>query len=188
MSKLRDKHLYEDRVQRIYASLLFSFCLIVLMWAIIFKFNIYSLLHIEKNNATPIGERLLEGIVPLRSIFWAIKNLKWWQIGIFVLNILCFIPAGMLLPFMASRKKCLLFFFFFPCALELFQLSAGWGVMDTTDIVANFFGGYIGCKIYDLLYPRLSEKAINALLLSLILPAFFFSVFVTVRTILYFPV
>lgn len=188
MAKLQDKLLYGERARRITASLLFSFCLIILIWAIIFKFNISSLLSIERNRDLPLWERFTAGLIPLRSLIDSLNPVNWFQIGIFFLNIFCFIPAGMLLPFITGRKKCLLFFFLFPCALELFQLFSGFGVLDTTDLITNFTGGYIGCKIYDLLYPRLSERAINTMLLSLLLPAFCLSAFVIIRTIVYFPI
>lgn len=188
MSKLQDRLLYSDRAQKVYASLLFFFCLVVLIWAIVFKFNINSLLSIERNRALPLWERFVEGLVPFRSLIDSLNPVNWWQIGVFLLNILCFIPTGMLLPFITSRKKCLLFLLLFPISLELFQLFSGFGILDTTDLITNFFGGYIGCKIYDLLYPRLSKKAINTMLLSLLLPAFSVGVFVTVRTVLYFPI
>ncbi len=188
MSKLRDRLLYGDRAQKIYASLLFFFCLVILIWAIVFKFNINSLLSIERNRALPLWERFFGGLVPFRSLVHSLNPINWWQIGVFLLNILCFIPAGMLLPFIASRRASLLWLFLFTCGLELFQLFSGFGILDTTDLITNFAGAYIGCRIYDLLYPRLSEKAINTMLLSLVLPAFCFSLFVIIRTIVYFPI
>ncbi len=188
MPKLRDKLLYSERAQKLYVSLLLLFLLVILIWAIVFKFNINSLLSIERNRGLPLWERFLEGLVPFRSLIKSLSPLNWWQIGVFLLNVFCFIPVGMLLPFIAGRKKSLLWMLLFICGLELFQLFSGFGILDTTDIITNFAGVYIGCKIFDLLYPRLSEKAINTMLLSLILPAFFFSVFVILRTIVYFPI
>ncbi len=188
MKKLRDRLLCGERAQKNYASLLFALCLIVLIWGIIFKFNINSLLSIEKNRSFPLWERFLGGLIPFRSLLHALDPVNWWQIGIFLLNILCFIPVGMLLPFIMGRKKGLLFLFLFPVALELFQLFSGFGILDTTDLITNFAGGYIGCRIYDLLYPRLSERAINTMLFSLLFPALGVSVFAVIQTVVYFPI
>ncbi len=188
MSKLRDKLLYSERAQKLYASFLLPFLLVILIWAIVFKFNINSLLSIEWNRGLPLWERFLGGLIPFRSLIDSLKPVNWWGIGVFLLNIFCFIPAGMLLPFIAGRKKSLLWMLLFICGLELFQLFSGFGILDTTDIITNFAGVHIGCKIFDLLYPRLSEGVINTMLLALVFPAFACAVFVTVRTVIYFPI
>ena len=178
----------QEKINRSNVILLFSFYIIVLLWVIVFKCNAYNELHIDKNLAKPLWERFTRRLIPFQDIVVSIATRNVVDILSFFFNIICCIPGGMLLGFFLKKKWGLIWSTVFILGVELFQLFSGWGGFDLTDIFLNVFGVYLGYLVFDWLYPKLSNKAINSAVLITLIPAFAATTFAIVRTILTSPI
>ena len=75
-----------------------------------------------------------------------------------VLNVLLFLPAGMIFTVCGyDRKKTVLLSFLVSLFLELLQLLSGCGIFEICDLVHNTLGGYLGAVVYaraaELFFP-----------------------------------
>ncbi len=120
---------------------LFYIYLIVLVWAILYKFNLDFSLE-------PVYSTRSINLIPLAGSF---TNSGIFCIAEFLFNIAAFIPFGIYLsavkPNLASRKKMLIFFLT-SLLFETTQLILMIGVFDVTDLITNTLGGMIGVTIF----------------------------------------
>lgn len=172
------------------AFLLVSYA-IILLWIIVLKCNVASALNeetVERNLSKPLLERLAFRIIPFQDIYLVLFE-RFIPISFFsfVFNTICCIPAGMMLGFFLGKLWGLLWSGLFILGVEVFQLFSGWGIFDITDIFMNLLGVYLGYLVFDFLYKRLSERAINRavkITLAVAIPA---ALGVIVHTALCFP-
>ena len=105
-----------------------------------------------------------------------------------IFNIVCFIPFGTVLSLLINKKAVVLCGFAFSLGVEIFQLFSGWGGFDFADLVLNTLGTFLGVVLYDVLFKKLSERAISITLcicLALIIPL---DAYAIINTITHFPV
>lgn len=169
---------------------LFAVYLVILTWIIIFKCNVTADMQIQKNQATPLIDRLLISIIPFKSFIVSMGTSYRFTYVEFFLNFFAFIPMGLALPFMLGKRKKLTLFITAAVTLsvEIFQLFSGWGGFDTTDLILNFSGGLVGYLIFNKLRHKASDKLINKLTLVLLCISLPFAIAVSVVTALNFPV
>lgn len=91
----------------------------------------------------------------------------------FLLNILAFIPLGILVKainYDGKIFKSLLLGFFFSIFIELSQYLMSLGVSDTTDIISNSLGTYIGIILYTYLVSLLTKNKVDKILVKILFP------------------
>lgn len=178
----------KDSVNKKLISLLILVYFIILIWIIVFKCNNIASLHIEKNRAMSISERITNKAIPFKHTFEAIfYHNSTLEILALIFNIICFIPLGSLFRYFKSSYQTLFICGVFSLAVEIFQLFSGWGGPDIIDIVLNILGAWLGVLIFRYILSRLSVKTLNTIAFCLICVSVPFAVFVIIRSIIYFP-
>lgn len=95
---IRIKEKKGTEINRAAVAVLLLLYVIVLLWIIVFKCNVNSLLNIERNLAIPLWERFTYKIIPFMDIYYMFVNKIFvWNVLAFFFNTICCIPAGMLL-------------------------------------------------------------------------------------------
>ncbi len=138
---------------------LFSIYMIILFWAILYKFSLnFSLEAVYASRSV--------NLIPLAGSFASDGS---FCIAEFLFNIAAFIPFGIYLtaanPKLSGHKKMLIFFLI-SLLFETTQLIFKIGVFDTTDLLTNTLGGMIGvliCKEIIHTFKRRSREMINAI-------------------------
>jgi glycopeptide antibiotics resistance protein len=91
-------------------------------------------------------------------------------------NVLVFIPLGMLMPFLMRKcavLKTMLLCFFISAGFEVLQIINCIGAFTYIDIINNTAGGIIGAIIYLLLHKKVKEKPLTVaftVLISILIP------------------
>lgn len=164
--------MFQSKHQKNLTIFLFTLYLILLLWLILFKFqiNFKDLPHIRHINLIPFSESLvINGKIALDEIIY---------------NILVFIPLGIYTCIFQSNRflfQKILGCFILSFALETLQFLFAIGASDITDLIGNTLGGSIGIFIYTLLHKFLKDKTIsiiNITALLILIP------FITLLTIL----
>jgi len=116
-------------------------------------------------NLTPYGFYELSPIASYIRAARAPSHLARIEIRNLILNVLMFIPLGVLLPVMFQRLRK--FYTAMPIALsatffiETAQLITGRGVFSTEDILHNFFGAIVGYSFYKLISKIYIKRKCN---------------------------
>ncbi len=168
------------------AALFVTVC-IVIAWAIIFKCNRTDQLNLIRNQSWSIWKRFTYRIIPFHSAYVVFRGGSVVGIIAFFANVLCFIPYGMLYRFFTDTRTVIWSTLIVIFGVEIFQMLSGFGGFDFTDIFMNCLGAYIGCRMYDLLRPRISGRVINVLALTMLVPFAITSIYGITNTILNFP-
>lgn len=116
--------------------------------------------------ASTVFTRMPNGMHTYELIpFWS-----WWRavfgdVGLLkeiVLNVILFIPVGILLPFIFCEKiryyKALLLGFCFSFVIECSQLLFCRGLFEWDDMIDNSIGAMIGCVLVNQLKEKISER------------------------------
>ena len=150
--------------------------ILTLTWAIIFKCNMID-------SDMRFGVRSLN-LIPFYGI---IKGFSFNEFMIeIVLNILFFIPLGILLCLNkedVSFKKVFIIALSISVTYELFQYIVGFGSTDITDVLMNTFGGVIGYFIYRRIHHKMSRERIDNILICLIIIGIIVVTIGTIKTI-----
>lgn len=166
---------------------LFITVCIVIAWAIIFKCNRIDQLNLIRNQSWSLWERFTFRIIPFHSAYVVFRGGNVIGIIAFFANLLCFIPYGALFRFFTDTRTVILSTLIVIFGVEIFQTLSGFGGFDFTDIFMNCLGAYIGCRVYDLLRPRIPCRVINMIALAM-LPIFTATaIYGIVNTVLNFP-
>ena len=105
-----------------------------------------------------------------------------------VFNVICLLPFGALFRFVIKRRwLTILLGAAFSIAVEAFQVFSSWGGFEYVDLMTNTLGVVLGTYIYDYLRPKLSERCINRMMVGLLMVGVPCAIFVTVRTVMNFP-
>lgn len=136
---------------------------LLLVWIIALKCNLRDAIlgAKEYNQLFTVGERF--------EIYLSYFAKTDPQDGI--LNILVFIPLGMLLPFFQQKRigiKTVLICFLLSTGFEISQILNSIGAFTYIDIINNTVGGMIGALVYLLLHKRVKEKPLAVTLTVLI--------------------
>lgn len=78
-----------------------------------------------------------------------------------LMNVFLFVPFGLFTPYSFKRKnisKTYAWAILFSAGIEIVQLVFSLGMMATDDILANFFGAFIGSFAYILVSPNKKRK------------------------------
>ena len=175
-------------IKRSYILLLLACYIILLVWVIVFKCNQNFELHIDKNLAMPLWERFTARLIPFKDVYVSLVTQNVGDILAIIFNVICLLPMGIFLSFFVSKRCGILLSLSFVVAIEVFQLFSGWGGFDPTDIFLNVLGTYLGFKIFDALYLKITARNINRISGTLIIPTVFLTVFACISTVLNFPV
>ena len=140
------------------SQLLLGIYLVVLLWIILFKLGVeFEYQDSRIINLNPFPELLQEG---------AILDLS--QV---ILNVLIFLPFGIYLQVLHPKKsflKKLLYCFLLSLSLEVSQYIFKIGALDTTDLITNTSGGFLGLGLVKILQvwtgnPLKVQRTINVL-------------------------
>ena len=107
-------------------------------------------------------------------------------------NVLIFIPLGMMMPFLIQKRaffKTVFFCFLISAGFEILQIVNGIGAFTYIDIINNTAGGILGAIIYLLLHKKAKEKPLAftfAILILLQIPILIAAVINTVVHIEYY--
>ncbi len=107
-------------------------------------------------------------------------------------NVLIFIPVGMMMPFLIQKRaffKTVFFCFLISAGFEILQIVNGIGAFTYIDIINNTAGGILGAIIYLLLHKKAKEKPLAitfAILILLQIPILIAAVINTVVHIEYY--
>ena len=171
-----------------FVYLLLCFYFIILIWIILFKCNLLvdSLINPQQLS---LVERFFNYLIPfsdIRYIFQAKQGVV-WQSFVCLMNIVVFIPMGILLRLILKACPTLTIILSTTIAFELFQLFTAMGCFATTDLLLNTLGGVIGMWLYRIISPKLSKKTINILLQWLCVFTAPIALFAVVQTCYFIP-
>ena len=130
--------------------------LLLLIWAIVFKFSIISTIHIDAKRS--LGERFLNGF---HFFAFFLESNPWRLLRgllIAILNILLFMPWGIYASFFYDKKRTVGFACAFSSMVECIQLFARFGVFSFEDILLNTLGAFLGALIFEKYINRISEN------------------------------
>lgn len=155
---------YRD-LSKLYLAVTFALFILILLWIVVFKANIPIVpKRIARTKAMTIPERFALGNYPFKNLFVDAEGKVLSRIKEHFLNVLVFIPFGILLPFFAKKGKTLItsiVFIVFTIGFELFQLFTGIGGFDVTDLMTNTLGGFIGLWLYRVAFSKMPDHVIN---------------------------
>ena len=153
--------LNEDRKIWLFVTIMLVAYLIILIWAILLKFN---------------DEYMVRGVqevfifYPLEERFAFGVNQPWFDSPLDnlkdnILNVLVFVPFGALLPSVIKKRRwvCFIIPFALSLSFEVIQLFAPLGALALDDLICNTIGGIIGAAI-GLLLVKLRNKAKKVLI------------------------
>ena len=129
--------------------------LLLLIWAIVFKFSVISVIHI--NPQMTLADRFLNGF---HFFDFLVESNRWLQIRgclVTVLNILLFMPWGIYASFFWDKKRTIFSAFAFSAVIECTQLFANFGVFSLEDIILNTLGAFLGALIYQKYICHISQ-------------------------------
>ena len=158
----------------------FVLYIIVLLWITIFKCNIESSAHSASNfwGHMTIGERFA----------YALSNFNLndggWQMD---LNVLIFVPYGMLVPFIAKSNiafTTVITALLSTLTIECLQVITAFGFFTYSDLICNTLGAIIGIIIFAILSRILKDETILKALALTNAMAVLASAFAIINTIL----
>jgi glycopeptide antibiotics resistance protein len=161
--KVLRSYLTSPTVFRILTVLAFVCFVILLNWIIIFKISSELILTdsfdgmIEK----PFKERFMLGAIPFIFSKDALNYLT-----DFLLNIIIFIPFGILFPTLTKKRtffRFLLVAFLISLTFEIFQLITLWGQFDVDDLISNSLGFIVGYLFYLFILKDMKKSTVTAL-------------------------
>ena len=156
-------YLKSPTVFRILTVLAFICFVILLNWIIIFKISSELILTdsfygmIKK----PFKERFMLGAIPFIFSKNALNSLV-----DFLLNIIIFIPFGILFPTLTKKRtffRFLLVAFLISLTFEIFQLITLWGHFDVDDLISNSLGFIVGYLFYLFILKDMKKSTVTAL-------------------------
>lgn len=134
--------------------ILLTIYMIVLTWIILFKFafTFSDLPHLRGVNLIPFAESV-------------IVNGK-LEVSEIIQNVVAFIPFGLYLSMLKPNAPVWKHIIPIACVslfYEVMQFILAIGATDITDLMANTFGGVIGCTFY-LIFSKLLKEKTNKVL------------------------
>lgn len=163
--------------------------LIILCWIVIFKVNRSWVPEmVDYFHRHTFSERIGKNIIPGYSIISSIKNNGFSFSSDHFLNVLVFLPYGILLPFFFKKKNyfyTVLTVIASTLFFELFQLFTLIGYFDTSDFITNILGGCLGLLLYKYVFSKTKGGIINIISSTITVIASPVSVYAIVNTIIH---
>ncbi|MBQ3016505.1 MAG: VanZ family protein [Clostridia bacterium] len=163
--------------------------LIILCWIVVFKVNRSWVPEMKEYfTSRPFSARIGNNLIPGYSMFNVFKNKEFSFTSDHTLNVLAFIPFGILLPYFYTKNKYLysaLTFIGATLFFEVFQLITAIGYFDSSDLLTNTLGGAIGLLLYLLVFSKLKGNAVNVISTIVNVIATPFSLYAIYNTLLH---
>ena len=145
-----------NKIRRLAATTL-TLYLLLLVWIIALKCNMKDAILDAKifNRDFSLGERFV----------FQLSQFSKAPLDDGILNILFFVPLGILLPFFINKHpylKTVLIGFFISTGFEILQILNCIGRFTYVDIINNTFGVILGMLVYLGLRRRIKEKTLAA--------------------------
>lgn len=144
--------MFTSKSQKKISIAVFGLYILLLIWLILFKFNI---------NLTDLGYIRNVNLIPFKESLIINGHL---DISEIIYNVLVFVPLGVYiniftpkLPFIIKILPSL----FLSLLLETLQFIFAIGASDITDVISNTVGGFLGIILFFLLKKLFREKFIS---------------------------
>ena len=157
----------KNRKLTIYLLMLY---LVLLVWVVVFKCAIPreimgNLFESDPLKFGPVIGEYMELDLYHRFIFDFVRPDKAYEIfNDALLNILVFIPMGLLVALVAKKYKKtmpIITSFILSLSIELFQLFTAFGSFSFIDLLSNVIGGILGMLLYLLLMRIVTQENVN---------------------------
>lgn len=158
----------------ILSIILFCIYILLLIWIVLFKCNIYLSItngYFEFKTLT-LKERFDYYLIPFIDYFNNDSTQTFIKFKDGILNVFVFIPLGLYLSFFIKKNKfikVIFYTFLISLLFEIIQLFSLLGSFQTEDLILNLFSGLLGYIIYKIIYKEKNIKVLNILSLICII-------------------
>ena len=158
----------------ILSIILFCIYILLLIWIVLFKCNIYLSItngYFEFKTLT-LKERFDYYLIPFIDYFNNDSTQTFIKLKDGILNVFVFIPLGLYLSFFIKNNKfikVIFYTFLISLLFEIIQLFSLLGSFQTEDLILNLFSGLLGYIIYKIIYKEKNIKVLNILSLICII-------------------
>ena len=158
----------------ILSIILFCIYILLLIWIVLFKCNIYLSItngYFEFKTLT-LKERFDYYLIPFIDYFNNDSTQTFIKFKDGILNVFVFIPLGLYLSFFIKNNKfikVIFYTFLISLLFEIIQLFSLLGSFQTEDLILNTFSGLLGYIIYKIIYKEKNIKVLNILSLICII-------------------
>ena len=158
----------------ILSIILFCIYILLLIWIVLFKCNIYLSItngYFEFKTLT-LKERFDYYLIPFIDYFNNDSTQTFIKFKDGILNVFVFIPLGLYLSFFIKNNKfikVIFYTFLISLLFEIIQLFSLLGSFQTEDLILNLFSGLLGYIIYKIIYKEKNIKVLNILSLICII-------------------
>lgn len=158
----------------ILSIILFCIYILLLIWIVLFKCNIYLSItngYFEFKTLT-LKERFDYYLIPFIDYFNNDSTQTFIKFKDGILNVFVFIPLGLYLSFFIKKNKfikVIIYTFLISLLFEIIQLFSLLGSFQTEDLILNTFSGLLGYIIYKIIYKEKNIKVLNILSLICII-------------------
>ena len=158
----------------ILSIILFCIYILLLIWIVLFKCNIYLSItngYFEFKTLT-LKERFDYYLIPFIDYFNNDSTQTFIKFKDGILNVIVFIPLGLYLSFFIKKNKfikVIIYTFLISLLFEIIQLFSLLGSFQTEDLILNLFSGLLGYIIYKIIYKEKNIKVLNILSLICII-------------------
>ena len=158
----------------ILSIILFCIYILLLIWIVLFKCNIYLSItngYFEFKTLT-LKERFDYYLIPFIDYFNNDFTQTFIKLKDGILNVIVFIPLGLYLSFFIKKNKfikVIFYTFLISLLFEIIQLFSLLGSFQTEDLILNTFSGLLGYIIYKIIYKEKNIKVLNILSLIFII-------------------
>ena len=158
----------------ILSIILFCIYILLLIWIVLFKCNIYLSItngYFEFKTLT-LKERFDYYLIPFIDYFNNDSTQTFIKFKDGILNVFVFIPLGLYLSFFIKNNKfikVIFYTFLISLLFEIIQLFSLLGSFQTEDLILNLVAGLLGYIIYKIIYKEKNIKVLNILSLICII-------------------
>ena len=158
----------------ILSIILFCIYILLLIWIVLFKCNIYLSItngYFEFKTLT-LKERFDYYLIPFIDYINNDSTQTFIKFKDGILNVIVFIPLGLYLSFFIKKNKfikVIFYTFLISLLFEIIQLFSLLGSFQTEDLILNTFSGLLGYIIYKIIYKEKNIKVLNILSLICII-------------------
>ena len=158
----------------ILSIILFCIYILLLIWIVLFKCNIYLSItngYFEFKTLT-LKERFDYYLIPFIDYINNDSTQTFIKFKDGILNVFVFIPLGLYLSFFIKNNKfikVIFYTFLISLLFEIIQLFSLLGSFQTEDLILNLFSGLLGYIIYKIIYKEKNIKVLNILSLICII-------------------
>ena len=164
----------EIKKLNILSIILFCIYILLLIWIVLFKCNIYLSItngYFEFKTLT-LKERFDYYLIPFIDYINNDSTQTFIKFKDGILNVIVFIPLGLYLSFFIKNNKfikVIFYTFLISLLFEIIQLFSLLGSFQTEDLILNTFSGLLGYIIYKIIYKEKNIKVLNILSLICII-------------------